>query len=497
MSKNRVNTFSTNVLSELRSTDGSFQPETERQKANVRLKALAKHGNTVTIKVQGKNLALQFSFGGKRSPKGIGLKFTVEGVSKAEKIAEKVIKALEVGAYSDSWLHIEVLAKSNKVKALESSIATEVSCHEIITKYKQHFFRQRVNNRTPNSLWNQHLGIHAEPILLNTVSQLNKHILEEIINKTANNSQSRQRLLNGLTNLLDYWEIKDYERLINRYKDENKILKKIKYVPNELEIEYKYHNLFVPKRFCKRDLTESYEKAQFLYGLLAVYGLRVHEAWFIANWDNSVTLKNGDWVCTLASPSKSSDVYEEWVDKELFIPAILDPLNDFKLLCIKTGTKTGFRTAMPLSPIGKDWLKEFDLIKPLNLPNWSNALGRDGNDSYNCTKQTDATFKRLNIGFTPHALRHAYNHRGHSQNLNLTALSNSLGHSIKQNTSTYLRNMAQSTKVEILKKTMEDALDAQSSLDKALARIEELEAENSALKLENQKLSLQKTWNCS
>ena len=47
---------------------------------------------------------------------------------------------------------------------------------------------------------------------------------------------------------------------------------------------------------CRKDYRYRYVQWQFLYSLLATYGLRVHEAWNIKNWDEPVTLKNGEWI---------------------------------------------------------------------------------------------------------------------------------------------------------------------------------------------------------
>jgi integrase len=219
-----------------------------------------------------------------------------------------------------------------------------------------------------------------------------------------------------------------------------------------------------------------YPQWQFLYGLLATYGLRIHEAWNIANWNNPVTLRNGDWV--VVGTGEDSDISVQRQAGDIMIPAILDPKNSEHILCIKHDTKTGYRMAMPISPEGHDWTEEFNLIQPFNLPDIENPLEREnsGKSSFSCSNKTGRWFATHKYGFTPHDLRHAYNHRGHLLGYNPKTLADSLGHSMKMNSDVYLRSQSDEVKLEGI-------VDAISKDKNKRSENELLKASNEALKV--------------
>ena len=89
-----------------------------------------------------------------------------------------------------------------------------------------------------------------------------------------------------------------------------------------------------------------------------------------------------------------------WRDpRRLYAPPVklLDPENQDYLLCIGHDTKTGYRIAFPISPSGHSrnctWIKDFNLLQPLNLPDLANPLKRQG--SFKCTNKTCQRFKNF------------------------------------------------------------------------------------------------------
>lgn len=134
----------------------------------------------------------------------------------------------------------------------------------------------------------------------------------------------------------------------------------------------------------------------------------------------------------------------------------IKPSNTEHILCIGGETKTGFRMAFPISPEGHDWMKEFNLLQPLNLPDISNPLRRIGSikGTHACTNKTGIWFRKKGYGFTAHDLRHAYNHRGHLLNYNPKSLADSLGHSLQMNGNNYIRHMSEKVKYQNIKKTI-------------------------------------------
>ncbi len=298
---------------------------------------------------------------------------------------------------------------------------------------------------------------------------------------TNNNSDTRRDTLNGLTNFLKFYEINDYKPIINDYKENNRIKRKQRNTPSSRRIIEVYESGFIPKRTIQFKHADRLTQWQFLYALLATYGLRIHEAWHIANWDKPVTLKNGDWVTIDIDDENSIEIQRD--AEGTVIPAILDPDNTRHILCIKHATKTGYRMAMPISPREHNWIEEFSLLQPLNLPDIKEPLKRRTKEVgfFNCTQRTCRWFYEHEYGFTPHDLRHSYNHRGHLLGINPKTLADSLGHSMQMNSNNYLRHMSDNVKL----KGMKEAIDKETE---TRSRVETLEIENEALKAENKDL---------
>jgi integrase len=238
-----------------------------------------------------------------------------------------------------------------------------------------------------------------------------------------------------------------FKKILESYKATGKHKTGAKDVPSDKKIKEVYYNEFKPtgkketKSWIKR------EKWQWLYGLLATYGLRIHEAWNIANWDKPVISKGGQWVDT-----ENDEM--QWIEgNDIVIPAFNDPTNTDHVLAIKHTTKTGYRQAYPLSPKGENWVTEFNLLGAMKLPELKNPLKRGGKNQeggYRCSNETCFKFKNKNLGFTPHCLRHAFNHRGRLLGISTAALAVNLGHGEETNSTTYAKHMAVATKKALL-----------------------------------------------
>ena len=256
-----------------------------------------------------------------------------------------------------------------------------------------------------------------------------------------------------------------------------------------------YHNGFKINKKCRKNYRYRYAQWQFLYGLLAIYGLRIHETWNIKNWSSPVTLKNGDWLA-IANDTRNTDdknendkyIYQQYKGNKITIPAILDPNNTEYLLCIGHETKTGYRVAFPLSPSNHDWIKEFNLLQPLNLPDIPDPLkytGKNNEGGFACSNATCRWFKDKKYGFTPHALRHAYNIRGHKLGVNQKVLCDSLGHGLQMNSSTYLKHEGDNSKLQGIKQAINEDNFKRSQLERLKLENEQLKAENEKLRTEN------------
>lgn len=461
-------------------TDGSFQPiellkqankdiDTKWKAAKPRPKYICK------LKAQKESVALQFTDPtGKRprSPQGVGCKMTNDGVLKAIEKANLVTQAIQTETFSWDWFESTIQKKKlttkekEQLKEQKEKEEENKSVGELFAAYKKQWFDEDMRSKKPRKnaqrSWQNYYRWLDKTFLNeeNYNQKLSSALVAGCIKNTQKDSETRTKTLNSLRNFLEWcdrWD--DYSKLINKYKKDNKPVKKERNIPNDKKIEHIFENGFTPsKKGGNPRYHYRFPQWQFFYSLLAVYGIRIHEAWNIANWDKPVTLGKGDWVEVEEVTDNIEDIENENIktkviqmEKEIILPAIRDPNNKEKRLAIKHDTKTGYRVAYPLSPVGKDWFEQFGLNQPFNLPDVKNPLGYTGNNSssYNCTGQATYWFRRKEYSFTPHDLRHAWNIRGHVQGRTPIALAHSLGHKLDTNTKTYLK-MSINRKIETM-----------------------------------------------
>ncbi len=379
----------------------------------------------------------------------------------------------------------------------------------MLKEYKAYYFKQRKNNKNPDGSWGNYYN-HIEKTFLKYEKQvISLKIVREVIECTENNTANRRNHLCGIVSLLKYFDNNDYKSIIKKYKSENKPKPKDKHISTDSEIYQVYQTGFTINPNCRKDYRYRYAQWQFLYSLLAIYGLRVHEAWNIKNWDKPVMLKAGEWVGIAdLNDAKSEDEEGKYtyhqIDKKRVVPAIIDPKNKDYLLCIGHETKTGYRVAIPISPsgIGRncEWIREFNLVQSMNLPDIDNPLIHIKNTSTRkCTSATARWFNNkstLRYGFTAHALCHAYNLRAHKLGVTPKMIADSLGHGMDINLKTYTRHEGIDSKIEGFQQEVNKEVGKQTEVQKLqnqLAesqkqvayqqdKIKHLESENNELK---------------
>lgn len=481
------------LVSEQIPNDGGYHLPRLVKEANDRLKKIGKHGKRATIKVTAKHnkpISAQFSLpniGQKQY--GIDLSLTKNNLIKAEEICTLITSQLVAGTFTEEWFN-KLIGKDIRDETENKEVV--LTCKEMLEQYKTHYFKERKNQKRPNHNWYCSCR-HIESVLSQYSLPINLQIIKTIIDCTENNTTARKQTLGGLTSLLKYFDNNEFKNIIKKYKANNKPKSKLKHIPDEREIASVYQHGFEIHPSTRKSFYRNFSQWQFLYSLLATYGLRIHEAWNIKNWNKAVTLKDGDWLAIDNDDDErsfdndddeSTYQWKQYQGKSLTIPAILDPDNKTYLLAIGHKTKTGYRVAFPLSPNGHDWVKEFNIVQPFNLPDINNPLKFAGNNvesSFNCSNATGNWFRQHKYGFTPHALRHAYNIRGHKLGVNQKVLCDSLGHSLQMNSSTYLRHEGDNSRLQgILQEVSKDK-------DKR-NEVEILRAENKRIKLENERL---------
>lgn len=485
-----------NNISEQIPNDGGYHFPRLVKEANDRLSKLGKHGKRAKLKVTpkpGKPISVQFSLPelGQQNY-GLDLPLNRSNLIKAEDICQLITNQLVAGTFTEQWFY-SLIGKKQKAENKEEKVT--LTGKEMLEQYKKYYLKQHKEDKSPERSWTISFR-YIEKVLTSCDEPISLKVVREIIEHTENNSQTRIRHLRALTNLLKYFDNNEFKNIIKKYKSENKPKSKTKHIPDDNEIMNVYNRGFQINKRCPKDYRYRYVQWQFLYGLLAVYGLRIHEAWNIKNWSTPVILKDGDWLAIDDNTGNTNDkdendkyIYRQYRGNKIVIPAILDPNNNEHLLCIGHETKTGYRVAFPLSPNGHDWIKEFNLLQPLNLPdipNPLNYLGTNKDGGIGCTHQSTRWFKNKKYGFTPHALRHAYNIRGHKLGVNQKVLCDSLGHGLQMNSNTYLRHEGDSSKLQGIRQAINEDNFKRSENER-------LKLENEQLKTENEKLRTEVT----
>ena len=473
------------LISKQHTNDGGYHINRLVSEANDRLKQIGKQGKRATIVAKKTSLSLQFTFkdGNGRSQKNVGLggiSVSAKGILEAEKLAQLVTGQLVAGIFTWDWF--------NRLIGKDTSEQTkQLTCKEMVEIYKKHYLEQRKDDKNPKGSWYQRCQM-MENILGNLDKPLSLPLIRQVIESKENNSGVRATTISGLIGFLKYFNNTDYKEVIKEYRANNKVKRKTRNVPSDKRIMEVYQIGFAPKPRCQKRYLYRYPQWQFLYGLLATYGLRIHEAWNIANWDKPVTLRNGDWLAVDTDDDNKIDLQREGED--LIIPAILDPSNKEHFLCINESTKTGHRVAAPLSPEGHNWIEEFNLLQPLNLPDIKNPFTRANGykGAYISTNKTCKWFSEHDYGFKPHDLRHAYNHRGYHLGYNPKALADSLGHSMKINSTGYLRHMSDQVKIQGIREAKFKEQNKRTEIELLREENKALKAENIALKQENELL---------
>ena len=515
MSKERFKDFE-NLPSEQRPNDGSWHWDELVNEANDRLGQIGEHGKRAKIKISspikpGKAISAQFKRPGiGQKSYGLNLRLNKNNLIKAEEICRAITYQLVTGTFTMDWFY-SLVGKDEKVTKPEKPL----TCREMLEEYKAYYFKQRKSDKHPSVTWRTSYR-HIEKTFLKYQDQsVNLKIIREAIEYTENNTPNRKYHLNGIANLLKHFDINDYKSIVKKYKSENNPKPKNKHIPTDSEIYQVYQTGFKIEPKCRKSFRHRYSQWQFLYSLLTVYGLRVHEAWNIKNWDKPVALKAGEWVA-IADLDDTENEDEDGkysyhqIKENRIIPAILDPNNEDYLLCIGHETKTGYRVTIPISPsgIGRncDWIKEFNLVQSMNLPDIDNPLSLYKNsNSYKCSDATSQWFRRKcqknkfdNKGkydFTAHALRHAYNIRAHKLGITPKTIANSLGHGMDMNLRTYQKHEGIDSQVEGFKQEVNRETNKltklqnlQNQLTESQKQVAYLQDENKHLRTENDEL---------
>ncbi|MBD1895933.1 hypothetical protein [Coleofasciculus sp. FACHB-129] len=404
------------------------------QTINTNLKA---DGVKVQLVRVGNTIALQFSaplrdgdkptVAGRSSKQyklGANCPWSADGLTLADSYARQIGHHLLHKTFTWQWFDSEI-AKKTELTATE----TPKTIGELIEEFKVKYFLTRKRNRQSEA------SLHSWLIWLNRLpidKPLSSDLIMQVIQSTEAGTGKRIHLVKALS---VFCNTIDFDFKFNGLRDGYK--PKEKKIPTDEEIE-QYRLKIQPSKYRSNSQWESW---QWLYGILATYGLRIHEIWAID------------------------------------IPKFLDPTNTNNVITLDEslteGLKTGDRVVFPLHP---EWVEKFNLKDVKKLHSVSNLIDKS---TLVCQK-----FRRHKIPFTPHTLRHAYAIRGHVLGIPVKEMANNMGHSVQMHTDTYQKYMSLDTRTQV----MRQAHERNKGQQKELSEVERLKAEVAALRAENESL---------
>ncbi|WP_354635898.1 hypothetical protein [Planktothricoides raciborskii] len=390
-------------------------------------------------------------------------------VTKAKNASNLLSHVLKINRFSDNpiafwdYLDYDVLGKAKK------GIAPKV-IGDLIEAYKLAFIADNKDAKNPESKWNHYRGRFLKHLPSDAV--LTSKVLIDFINSLDDNSQAT-KAITAVKALLQYHDLeREFGNALNCRKFTGKDTEeKETYVPTDDEVIHVWENGFslFQRNGRKKDRKQLHaaKAYQFVFGIMATYGIRAHEFWHVLNWHNPVDISAKEWVQVDSDDSDDSTDSEYGLgrvqlESDRIIPAFFDPNNEFPVLVISDDTKTGKRLAMPLSPIGDNWIERFHLKDGLILPDIKEPL------KVNCDCRLKGTqnivimlgagtgstiaWESLNVTkFSSHKLRHAYTHRGRCLGVNPWKLAQSQGHTLSTAESVYAKNLASQRTAAMLK----------------------------------------------
>ena len=326
----------------------------------------------------------------------------------------------------------ELLGKQAQKIALPEQEQPAKLISELIEEYEKEYWKTHdKNSRQGKRNWEesylQYLKKLSQDVPLSNVT------LGEALTKTNPNTASRRLLVWQLRKFCDFCNF-DGTKIIDSYA--TKIPKrKARNVPNDDEIIANFQKIGEPLPLKASKTDTQPEQWQWVYGMLATYGLRPHELF-------AIDLK-----------------------------AFTDSSNIYHLVTLKPelteGTKTGERKC-GIPPLHPEWVELFDL-KNVKMPLFTSQIkNRHGTIS--------KKFLKHKLRFTPYDLRHAYAIRGHRLRIPIRTMADYMGHTVQEHTVTYQSHMSKNTNIEIYKEVV---------LEKQAVTKEDLKAENKLLKAEN------------
>ncbi|AFZ56898.1 uL13 family ribosomal protein [Anabaena cylindrica FACHB-243] len=280
-----------------------------------------------------------------------------EGLKLAEKLAKKISIQLDAGTFNwADWV---------EVPNSPSNIG------DWIIEFEKHYIQNKGDDLSARDTWRTEYVQVLKHLPLDEI--LSREIIKKIILRTLPNTRTRKRYCQSLKVFCDFVGLDfDFKSYRGNYSSSKR---KPRTLPDDQLIEEWYSKINNPSW-------------RWTYGMLAAYGLRGHEVFFL-NLDG---LKSG-----------------------LFYIEVLQG-------------KTGYRLVYPFR---LDWVEKFkladDILPEINCDRSHAAIG-------NTVTQY---FRRAGLPFKPYDLRHAWAVRTLNLGLDISLAAQQMGHSLKIHSEIY------------------------------------------------------------
>ena len=369
----------------------------------------------------------------------LGIPANLDGLKTAEEEAHELSKltARKCFEWNDKYLGKRRLATKGQIKTIA----------QMLPDFEKQYFQTRKRTMKSEHTFHCHQDYLKRNIGLNTF--VCKQEILASLNKLAPKSST---LYNTVKTLKVFCKIFDLNIDLSAYS--GKPIVRDRNIPSDEEIIAAYSRFAdyasLRKKTIKKAYLNSWKLWQWCYGMLATYGLRPRELFVNPNIEH--------WL-------SADNISITWkVDSE---------------------TKTGSREVLPFYP---DWVRLFDLKNPEYLQMLKEIVEdkKTFQDINTVRINCSSWFRRVDIGFDPYDLRHAWAIRAHMNGIPIKAAADNLGHSVEIHTEVYQKWFS----LENRRKVMNLAVENKSLVEELQNQNQQLKLQVEHLKLENLQLQM-------
>ena len=410
------------------STDGSYRGNMKQMKATqqhldqkfdtelAKVKNRLRAGKVkVGLVINGSSIQLQANLPikpGDRDTNGTGYKqykislsipANLDGLRTAEEEAQELGRLIARKTFEWTDKYLGKLAKSENLKTVG----------EVLGDFESEYFKTHKLTEKSKHTFSYYLDYLRRYVGLDTALD---QVSIDVVIASLQNEYAKQNAIKTLKVLKNTLNLTTFTLENIKFK---KPQTQARDIPSDEDVVKFFQNFFdyskARKGTIKRSSLDSWKMWQWVYGMLATYGLRPRELFVNPAIDWWLSSENTD--------------------------------NTWK---VHPDTKTGYREALPLHP---DWVELFDLKNPEFLELLKNQT--DDRTSFsdintirvNCS----SWFRRVNIPFTPYDLRHAWAIRAHIMGVPIKAAADNLGHSVEIHTEIYQKWFSLDNRKKVIK----------------------------------------------